>query len=92
MLKSPQADLVCCLQHLQVLYLFSSFFLSLPWSHTIIQSTKFEILKAFIGGSFSLVLFRTYDGIAGKMHSYDVEGVQFRPMGLLWVFFAGGSV
>jgi hypothetical protein len=48
MLKSPQADLACCLQHLQVLYLFASFFLSLPWSHTIIQSTKFEILKAFI--------------------------------------------
>jgi hypothetical protein len=48
MLKSPQADLVCCLQHLHVLYLFSSFFLSLPWSYAIIQSTKFEILKAFI--------------------------------------------
>jgi hypothetical protein len=54
-------------------------------------STKCVIF-AEIGGSFSLVLFRTYDGIAGKMHSYDVGGVQFRPAGLLWVLFAGGSV
>jgi hypothetical protein len=34
-------NLVCKLQHLQVLYLFSSISVSLPWSSKIFQSIKF---------------------------------------------------
>jgi hypothetical protein len=40
--------LVCWLQHLLLLYLFSFVPVSLPWSSTIFQSIKFQILKAFI--------------------------------------------